>query len=77
MKYALMPVAAVVGLASWIGLIYAFKHSRVAVLESLTFWISHFAFTGWLLALLLIVSWWKILTIVIAHFFGSPPGGST
>jgi hypothetical protein len=76
MKYALVLPAVFAGLASWVGLIYAFRYSRIAALETLTFWISHLAFTGWLLAIVLIVVWWKILVVAIAHWFGPTSGGS-
>jgi hypothetical protein len=75
MRYALALAAIVAGLASWVGLIYLFRYSRISLLENLTFWISHFAFTGWLLALVLMFVWWKVLNIAAAHWFGPTPGG--
>ena len=75
MKYAVAAAAVAVGLASWVGLIYAFRYSRISVLEHLTFWISPIAFTGWLALIVLIVVWWKVLTIGAAYWFGPVSGG--
>lgn len=75
MKYVLALPAVFAGLASWVGLMYLFRYSRVGVLENLAVWIFHLSFTGWLLALMLIFVWWKILVAAFAHWFSSTPRG--
>jgi len=46
--------AVFLGVGTWVALIYLFRYSGIPLLEHATFWISHFAFTGWLLCLVLI-----------------------
>ena len=67
-------VAIVVGIASWVGLIYLFRYSGVAALENLTFWISHWAFTGWLLCIALIGFYYWVFSILWRTF--NQAGGS-
>jgi hypothetical protein len=70
-KYAVTPLAVAAGLVTWVALFHAFRFSRIPALQDLTVWISHVAITGWLLALLLIVVWRKILNILLARWLDS------
>jgi len=63
MARALVILAAVpLGVGTWVALIYLFRYSGIALLEQATFWISHFAFTGWLLCLALIAIYYWVLS---------------
>lgn len=71
MKIPILLVAILAGLTSWIRLICAFRHSDIATLENLTFCISHFSFSGWLFALVLVIVWWIVLNTCVARWVGS------
>lgn len=45
----------------WVGFVLLFKHSGLGFLQGLTFWISHWSFTGWLFFGLLAFILWKLL----------------
>jgi hypothetical protein len=56
--------AVLLGAGTWVALIYLFRYSGIALLESATFWISPIAVTGWLLCLVLIAIYYWLFSSV-------------
>ncbi len=49
---------------SWAALVYVTRHVGVAVLQELTFWISPIAVTGWVLAVALLILYYKLFGLI-------------
>jgi hypothetical protein len=46
---------------TWLSLVYLLRLSSIAALQDFTFWLSPFAFTGWILFVALAALYWAIL----------------
>ena len=60
-KIALALVAVPFAGVLWFGLMALFRYSGVEAIKVLTFWVSYWTFTGWILAILIYVASLKIL----------------
>lgn len=59
-RLAILAVAALTTWGTWFGLVYLTRHAGVAAVQELTFWISPLAVTGWILAVALVILYYKL-----------------
>jgi hypothetical protein len=71
-RLAVLAIAALATWGTWFGLVYLTRYAGVDVVRGLTFWISPLAVTGWILAVALLILYYKLFGSIWHSLRASP-----